>query len=134
MRANRNDRSGNQAIALQRSRDAIHPFVQGRKIHPLVVEKLRHHTYHLTGLRVYDYRTHKDQAKAAFAELPVFVGVGEKDTLALNSARSLRKALADAGAKAVTYKEYAGAEHLVIVREALPDVSSRILSSGTPRR
>jgi hypothetical protein len=24
---------------------------------PLIVEKLRHHTYHVTGLRVYDYRT-----------------------------------------------------------------------------
>lgn len=31
---------------------------------PMIVEKLRHHTYHVTGLRVYDYRTHKDGYKA----------------------------------------------------------------------
>jgi len=30
---------------------------------PLVVEKLRHHTYHLTGLRTYDYRTHAAKAR-----------------------------------------------------------------------
>jgi putative sugar O-methyltransferase len=35
---------------------------------PLIVDKLRHHTYHVTGLRVYDYRTHKDEAARRFAE------------------------------------------------------------------
>lgn len=55
----------------------------------------------------------------AFAELPVFVGVGDKD-FALANARALNKALT--GAKNVTYKEYAGVEHMVIVREALPAV------------
>jgi predicted esterase len=59
--------------------------------------------------------------KEAFADLPVFVGVGEKDGLALAGARALNKALAGGGAKAATYKEYPGVEHLVIVREALPD-------------
>jgi dienelactone hydrolase len=58
---------------------------------------------------------------AAFAELPTFVGVGDKDSLALAGARALNKALTAANAKAVTYKEYPGVEHLVIVREALPD-------------
>jgi putative sugar O-methyltransferase len=29
---------------------------------PLIVDKLRHHSYHLTGLRVYDYRSHKERA------------------------------------------------------------------------
>jgi pimeloyl-ACP methyl ester carboxylesterase len=58
---------------------------------------------------------------AAFAELPTFVGVGDKDSLALGGARSLNKALTAANAKAVTYKEYPDVEHLVIVREALPD-------------
>jgi predicted esterase len=57
-----------------------------------------------------------------FAELPLFVGVGQKDTLALGSARSLKKSLTDAGEKRLTYEEYPGVEHLVIVREALPDV------------
>ena len=56
----------------------------------------------------------------AFAELPTFVGVGDKD-FALPMARTLKKSLADGGAKAVTYKEYEGLEHLLICREALPD-------------
>jgi hypothetical protein len=55
----------------------------------------------------------------AFAELPVFVGVGDKDALALTASRALQKSLA--GVKRLTYKEYEGVEHLVIVREALPD-------------
>jgi predicted esterase len=57
----------------------------------------------------------------AFAELPLFVGVGSKD-FALRGAKSLSKALADAGAKRATFKEYPELEHLMIVREALPDV------------
>ncbi len=35
---------------------------------PLIIDKLRHHTYHVTGLRVYDYRTHRDHARRQFAE------------------------------------------------------------------
>jgi len=57
----------------------------------------------------------------AFAASPLFVGVGEKDGIALAGARGLNKALA-AGAKNLTYKEYPDVEHMVIVREALPDV------------
>jgi predicted esterase len=56
-----------------------------------------------------------------FAELPLFVGVGEKDTVALAVSRGLNKALVP-GAKKLTYTEYPGIEHTVIVREALPDV------------
>lgn len=33
---------------------------------PLIIEKLRHHCYHITGLRVYDYRSHRDDARAKF--------------------------------------------------------------------
>jgi predicted esterase len=58
----------------------------------------------------------------AFAEVPVFVGVGAKDGLALAGARALNKALDIGGAKKLTYKEYPDVEHMVIVREALPDV------------
>ncbi len=58
----------------------------------------------------------------AFAEIPVFIGVGTKDQLAFTGAKSLSKALTTGGAKNVTYKEYADIEHMVIVREALPDV------------
>jgi hypothetical protein len=35
---------------------------------PLVIEKIRHHTHCLTGLRAYDYRSHKTRAKAKLAE------------------------------------------------------------------
>ena len=58
----------------------------------------------------------------AFAEIPVFIGVGTKDQLAFTGAKSLSKSLTTAGAKNVTYKEYADIEHMVIVREALSDV------------
>jgi predicted peptidase len=55
-------------------------------------------------------------------EVPVFIGVGEKDGLALAGARGLNEALAAAGAKKLTFKEYPHVEHVVVVREALPDV------------
>jgi hypothetical protein len=35
---------------------------------PLVIEKLRHHTHCLTGLRAYDYRSHKTRARSRFVE------------------------------------------------------------------
>lgn len=57
----------------------------------------------------------------AFTDLPTFIGVGTKD-FALSGSRSLKKTLADGGAKQLTYREYPDFEHLVIVREALPDV------------
>jgi predicted esterase len=59
--------------------------------------------------------------KEVFTDLPVFVGVGDQD-FALKGSRALHKALTDTGAKRATYKEYPDLEHLVIVREALPDV------------
>ena len=57
----------------------------------------------------------------ALADLPLFVGVGDKDGIALAGARGLNKALAAGGAKKLVYKEYANVEHMVIVRAALPD-------------
>jgi predicted esterase len=57
----------------------------------------------------------------AVAALPLFVAAGEKD-FGLGYARELHKALTAAGAKRVTFKEYPGVEHMLIVREALPDV------------
>jgi predicted esterase len=56
----------------------------------------------------------------AFSDLPLFIGVGEKDEIALTLTRGLKKSLG--GAKKLTYKEYPNLEHMVIVREALPDV------------
>jgi len=35
---------------------------------PLVIEKLRHHTHCITGLRAYDYRSHKTRAQRKLAE------------------------------------------------------------------
>jgi predicted esterase len=56
-----------------------------------------------------------------FVNLPTFIGIGTKD-FALSGCRSLRKSLSDGGAKQLTFREYPDLEHLVIVREALPDV------------
>ncbi len=60
----------------------------------------------------------------AFAELPVFIGVGDKD-FALNTARKLNGDLVKANAKKVALKEYPDLEHLTIVREALGDAFDR---------
>jgi predicted esterase len=57
----------------------------------------------------------------ALANVPLFIGVGDKDELALSGARALNRSLVGAGAKRVTYQEYSEVEHLVVVREALPD-------------
>lgn len=62
----------------------------------------------------------KVRDEKAVADLPVFVGVGDKD-FALKTAQGLRTTLEKAKAK-VTYKEYPDVEHMVIVREALGDV------------
>lgn len=55
-----------------------------------------------------------------FEKLPIFIGVGDQD-FALRSSRSLEKALKNVNATQIIYKEYPDFEHLVIVREALPD-------------
>jgi hypothetical protein len=47
---------------------------------PLVIDKLRHHTYHVTGLKVYDYRTGKDER--GFAEkLRTLRAIGDSSLL-----------------------------------------------------
>ena len=49
---------------------------------PLVIEKLRHHTYHVTGLRVYDYRTDRGKAQDKFVEkLRALIALGHQDLL-----------------------------------------------------
>jgi predicted esterase len=63
----------------------------------------------------------KIRDEKVFAELPVFIGVGDKD-FALRTAKSLQASLEKAKATKVTYKEYPDVEHLVIVRESLGDV------------
>jgi predicted peptidase len=56
-----------------------------------------------------------------FDSLPLFIGVGTND-FARAGAKSLNQTLIKAQAKHLTFKEYSEVEHLVIVREALPDV------------
>jgi predicted esterase len=58
--------------------------------------------------------------KAAPTKVAFFIGVGTRD-LALLGAKALRNKLDKAGVMTVEYKEYAGIEHMLIVREALPD-------------
>jgi len=47
---------------------------------PLIVDKLKHQSYHLTGLRVYDYRSHKDRAEEQLrAKLAALRGLVDVD-------------------------------------------------------
>jgi hypothetical protein len=56
---------------------------------PLLIERLRHHTYHVTGLKVYDYRTGKDETRARMAEkLAMLRSLGD-DSLLVPEAREL---------------------------------------------
>jgi predicted esterase len=53
--------------------------------------------------------------------LPIFVGVGERDFL-LRNVKTLHNCLTAADVKSLVYREYPDLEHLVIVQQALPDV------------
>jgi hypothetical protein len=56
---------------------------------PLLIDKLRHHTFHVTGLKVYDYRTGKDEMAARLAEkLRMLRQIGD-DSLLVPEAREL---------------------------------------------
>jgi predicted esterase len=73
---------------------------------------------------------------AAFRDLPVFIGCGREDFL-LGGAKGLAASLKKAVATRVTYKEYPGVEHLLIVQEALPEVFkffSTAVSDGSQNR
>ena len=49
---------------------------------PLIVERLRHHTYHVTGLRVYDYRSGKHEAREVLErKLRSLLAIGDSDLL-----------------------------------------------------
>jgi hypothetical protein len=49
---------------------------------PLLIDKLRHQTYHVTGLKVYDYRTGKDEmASRLEAKLALLRGAGDASLL-----------------------------------------------------
>jgi hypothetical protein len=50
--------------------------------HPLIIDKLRHHSYHITGLHVYDYRSNKDSARELLVQkLKELVKLGGHDLL-----------------------------------------------------
>ncbi len=79
-------------LEAQRSGKALEPSAYWREelenfeymldAHPLIIDKLRHHSYHITGLRVYDYRSNKDAARALFAQkLEKLVDLGGRDLL-----------------------------------------------------
>jgi hypothetical protein len=49
---------------------------------PLVISKLRHHCYHLTGLRVYEYRSHREEMKRRLEEkLRALIELGGRELL-----------------------------------------------------
>jgi hypothetical protein len=49
-------------------REELENFTYMLDASPLVIEQLRHHAFHLTGLRVYDYRSNRDKPKALLAQ------------------------------------------------------------------
>ncbi len=49
---------------------------------PLLIKKLRHHCYHITGLKVYEYRTHQESRKAIIEKrLKALNNSGAKDLI-----------------------------------------------------
>lgn len=59
---------------------------------------------------------------AALQQLPFFLAVGSEDSLARDAARTLHRRLAGARLPHYRFREYAGIEHLLIVRQSLSDV------------
>ncbi len=55
-------------------------------------------------------------------QTPLFIGVGTKDSLAIGRGRTMYRSLREDKTVRITYREYPDVEHLVIVRQALPDV------------
>jgi len=63
-------------------REELENFEYMLDAHPLIINKLRHHSHHVTGLRVYDYRSNKDSVRELLAEkLEVLVKMGGHDLL-----------------------------------------------------
>lgn len=57
---------------------------------PLIIEKLRHHSYHVTGLKPYDYRTLKDKYRGQLrAKFEALVETGGGDDLFVPEPREL---------------------------------------------
>ena len=62
----------------------------------------------------------------------MFLAAGEKD-FGLAYTKELNEVLAASNASAVQFKEYPGLEHLLIVREALPDLFEWFEKIGAKR-
>jgi len=49
---------------------------------PLIIDKLRHHCLHITGIRPYDYRSNKDERRRQFAQkLEALIDIGGSELL-----------------------------------------------------
>ncbi len=69
--------------------EELHNFEYMLDAGPLIIDKLREHTFHVTGLKVYDYRSNKDAARALLAEKLEALGKLEGDELLVPEAREL---------------------------------------------
>ena len=56
---------------------------------PLIISKLRHHAYHLTGIRNYDYREHHTHRIAPFKEKIAMLKALDKNNLIMGEATDL---------------------------------------------
>jgi hypothetical protein len=61
------DAGGGAHVASEYWLEELEGFQYMLDASPLIVERLRHHTYHLTGLRVYDYRSHRSAMQEGLA-------------------------------------------------------------------
>ncbi|MBL8824128.1 MAG: dienelactone hydrolase family protein [Planctomycetia bacterium] len=59
--------------------------------------------------------------KKLFHRISFYIGVGEHD-FARNNAKNLERQLKQLGIDSVTFNEYKGLEHMIIVQDALPEV------------
>ena len=62
------ERAGTLAAPSAYWREELLNFEYVLDASPLVIDKLRQHTFHITGLRLYDYRSNKDTARQLMAE------------------------------------------------------------------
>ena len=63
-------------------REELRSFEYMLDASPLIIEKLRQHTFHITGLRLYEYRSGKDVARRLMAEkVKALIKLGGHDLL-----------------------------------------------------
>jgi putative sugar O-methyltransferase len=67
LRALDRDRRGGTAAPSSYWEEELANFEYLFDASPLLIKRLRHHSYHVTGLKVYEYRTHRDAARQQLA-------------------------------------------------------------------